>query len=78
MTRQFQLLGSELLGKVGHEVLEVLISEPKGSPDLTLTPSFNKLGRIAYKFRNTPKHQIHKEHKDAKGQYQKMLKSTKQ
>jgi hypothetical protein len=35
VTRWFQLLGLELLGKVGCEVLEVLISEPKGSPDLT-------------------------------------------
>jgi hypothetical protein len=34
--RWFQLLGLELLGKAGCEVLEVLISEPKGSPDLTL------------------------------------------
>jgi len=34
-TRQLRPPGSELLGKAGHEVLEVLVSEPKGSPDLT-------------------------------------------
>ncbi len=34
-TRRFQLPGSELSGKAGREVLEVLVSEPKGSPDLT-------------------------------------------
>ncbi len=36
MTRWFQLLGSELSGKAGCKVLEVLISKPKGSPDLTV------------------------------------------
>ena len=35
MTRWFQLLGSELSGKAGCKVLEVLVSKPKGSPDLT-------------------------------------------
>ena len=35
-TRRFQLPGSELSGKAGREVLEVLVSEPKRSPDLTL------------------------------------------
>ena len=34
-TRQLQPLGSELSGKVGREVLKVLVSEPNGSPDLT-------------------------------------------
>jgi hypothetical protein len=34
--RRLRPPGSELLGKVGREVLEVLVSEPKGSPDLTI------------------------------------------
>jgi hypothetical protein len=36
VTRWLQPLGSELSGKAGHEVLKVLVSKPKGSPDLTL------------------------------------------
>ncbi len=41
MTRRFQLLGSELSGKAGREVLEVLVSKPKGSPDLTVPLPWN-------------------------------------
>jgi hypothetical protein len=38
----------------------------------------NKLGRASYKLRNIPEHQTHREHKEAKGKYQKMLQGTKQ
>jgi hypothetical protein len=34
-TRRLRPPGSELSGKAGREVLKVLVSEPKGSPDLT-------------------------------------------
>jgi hypothetical protein len=37
VTRWLWPPGSELSGKAGHKVLEVLISKPKGSPDLTIT-----------------------------------------
>jgi hypothetical protein len=35
-TRRLRPPGSELSGEAGREALEVLVSEPKGSPDLTL------------------------------------------
>ena len=38
----------------------------------------NKLGRNVYKLRSDPMHQVHNEHKAAKGKYQKALKHTKQ
>jgi len=37
----------------------------------------NKLGRTAYKLRNSLEHQIHKDHKEAKSKYQNTLKGTK-
>ena len=46
-TRQFQLSGSELSGEVGYEVLKVLISKPKGSPDLTPCPA-NSLSIVLF------------------------------
>jgi hypothetical protein len=38
----------------------------------------NKLGRASYKLRDSPEHQVHGKHKEAKGKYQRMLKNTKQ
>jgi endonuclease/exonuclease/phosphatase family metal-dependent hydrolase len=38
----------------------------------------NKLGRASFKLRNIPEHRVHKEHKEAKGEYQKTLQNTKQ
>jgi hypothetical protein len=37
----------------------------------------NKLGRASYKLRNSLEHRIHREHKEAKGKYQKSLQGTK-
>ncbi len=38
----------------------------------------NKAGRVVYNLRNSPDHQIHKEHKEAKSMYQNTLMNTKQ
>jgi hypothetical protein len=38
----------------------------------------NKLGRASFKLRHILEHRVHREHKEAKGEYQKMLQKTKQ
>jgi hypothetical protein len=38
----------------------------------------NKLGRASFKLRHILEHQVHREHKEAKGEYQRVLQKTKQ